>query len=255
MTIVLLMTFLMSADNSKIITIRNYQDPTAASSEQYIGRPWVACFSKDGKLFLLDRDRTTVLVWDKEGKFLRAIGKKGSGPGELNTPNTIAVTDTELWVWETVQKVSIFSHDGTFKKALSTSGINPRLFAVEDSLVVTGEMRTDREGLSYSFNKVSLMGKKSGTIKSFKTEGFLTNYEGGNQVAVKAFAPDIDLARDENGNLYGGMSETSTLYLLKDGEISKEIQFTIPTSEPQTDDIELVNTMSFLSQKEAAAIP
>jgi hypothetical protein len=43
-----------------------------------------------GNIFVLDYKESHVKVFDKTGKYLRTIGRKGQGPGELDTPQDIA---------------------------------------------------------------------------------------------------------------------------------------------------------------------
>lgn len=46
----------------------------------------------DGRVYVLDPSQARVVVFDAEGAFLRALGGRGEGPGELSSPNSLAVS-------------------------------------------------------------------------------------------------------------------------------------------------------------------
>src|SRR5262245_19759035 len=49
-------------------------------------------FDANENLYILDGGNFRVLVFSPTGKFIRQIGKQGSGPGELMLPISMAVT-------------------------------------------------------------------------------------------------------------------------------------------------------------------
>ena len=53
-------------------------------------RGWL---DESGRLYLLGGDpATSVLVFDPDGVFLRRIGRRGSGPGELQDARSLVIT-------------------------------------------------------------------------------------------------------------------------------------------------------------------
>lgn len=79
--------------------------------------------SKDGTAYVLDWKDNKVKVFDVRGKFVRAFGKKGQGPGELNQPQGILITpENEVLVVDGLnQRFAIFSLDGKFLRNISTA--------------------------------------------------------------------------------------------------------------------------------------
>lgn len=66
---------------------------------------------RSGNVYVSDRGATKVWVFDAEGKSQRAIGRKGKGPGEFDSPTGPAIgLDGRLWVRDTRQ-VSRFGLD------------------------------------------------------------------------------------------------------------------------------------------------
>ena len=57
-----------------------------------------------GRIYVLDSGNGRVQVFDSEGGFLRTIGRRGEGPGEFQSPSSIAVAGGRLLVTGTRDK-------------------------------------------------------------------------------------------------------------------------------------------------------
>ena len=70
------------------------------------------------RILIVDKDITqTIYIFDKSGKFIRKINKKGRGPGEYLSLNDVAVdvSNKRLIVHDDMaQKISIFTYEGEF---------------------------------------------------------------------------------------------------------------------------------------------
>ena len=75
-------------------------------------------FDARDNLYVLDGGNQRVLVFNPAGKFIRKIGKKGAGPGELISPVGLALTkDGYVAVTDLGRPgVSLFKTDGSFVK-------------------------------------------------------------------------------------------------------------------------------------------
>lgn len=73
-------------------------------------------FDADDNLYVLDGGRGRVLVFGPDGAFVRQIGKKGQGPGELAAPLQVAVTREGLVVVSDLGRrgFAVFGRDGTY---------------------------------------------------------------------------------------------------------------------------------------------
>lgn len=73
-------------------------------------------FDAQDNLYVLDANNHRVLVFDPNGKFLRKIGKKGEGPGELIAPIAMTIASDGNIVINDLgrQAYSIFRTNGTF---------------------------------------------------------------------------------------------------------------------------------------------
>jgi len=66
--------------------------PAGTEPEPYIfSRPTDVAWDAAGNIFVSDGyGNSRVVKYDKDGRFLKAVGTKGSAPGQLNLPHTIA---------------------------------------------------------------------------------------------------------------------------------------------------------------------
>jgi hypothetical protein len=71
-----------------------------------------------GTIYVVDMKASQIKVFDKTGQFVRAIGKKGDGPGEFSIPFGINITpNSEILVEDMAnRRLSYFSLDGEFIK-------------------------------------------------------------------------------------------------------------------------------------------
>jgi hypothetical protein len=89
-------------------------------------RLWYLVVDEEENIYAMDQGESHIKVFDKNGTLLRAIGKKGEGPGELAQPNEIFVTGgNQLVVDDYIRNLTYYSLDGKFIKAQSTAKIFP----------------------------------------------------------------------------------------------------------------------------------
>lgn len=98
------------------LTIGLGDDPDQSFSE-------VTAFVVDdgGTIYALDFKDRKVKVFDSSGTFLRLIGKKGQGPGEVDTPSGIILTPEKNLAIEdaTTKRLACFTREGEFIENVS----------------------------------------------------------------------------------------------------------------------------------------
>jgi hypothetical protein len=62
------------------------------ASHEILSNIQAAAFDRDNNLYLLDAGNFRVLVFDRQGRFVRQIGKQGQGPGEITFATGLAIT-------------------------------------------------------------------------------------------------------------------------------------------------------------------
>ncbi|MFC1530250.1 6-bladed beta-propeller [Gemmatimonadota bacterium] len=82
-------------------------------------RPMNAFFDSEGNLFIADAGQHAILVFDRNGRFLRKIGQEGEGPGEIRMPATSVINrGGELEVEDPANgRRSFFTLDGEFLRS------------------------------------------------------------------------------------------------------------------------------------------
>ncbi|MCX6568526.1 MAG: 6-bladed beta-propeller [Candidatus Aminicenantes bacterium] len=92
-----------------------------AQGEYAFGEIRTFVVDDEGSIYVLDTQSDHIKVFDRSGKYVRTIGRKGQGPGELENPMTLSFNRTagELAVHQSSRRISYFKTDGTFLRHLS----------------------------------------------------------------------------------------------------------------------------------------
>jgi len=74
-----------------------------------------------GNIYILESGETRIQVFDRNGRFLKSLGKKGQGPGEFQSPVFIRVSNNdELYVVDITRRcISVFTRRMEFKKNIT----------------------------------------------------------------------------------------------------------------------------------------
>lgn len=84
-------------------------------------------FDAQENLYVLDRQSNRVMVYDRTGRFLRQISRKGQGPGELISPMQLMIGGDGNVIVSDVGRFgyAVFRPDGTFVRNVTTQGLLP----------------------------------------------------------------------------------------------------------------------------------
>jgi DNA-binding beta-propeller fold protein YncE len=95
--------------------------------------------AENGDIFLADGESssTRVLKFSKSGAFIRMWGTPGTGPGQFNTPHSIAIDARgRLYVADRANnRVQVFDEDGAFVREFTNVGTPWGLFITPDGLL------------------------------------------------------------------------------------------------------------------------
>ncbi len=113
------------ADRPKFSAVMNIGGNAADTNYQF-GAVTAIDIDADGNIYVLDTQAQVVRVFDSQGKFLRTIGRKGSGPGELTAATALFVTagDTLLVADVAAGRLLRFGTDGSPRGAVEMSMSN-----------------------------------------------------------------------------------------------------------------------------------
>jgi len=169
------------------------------------------------RIYVLDTKEAHVKVFDKNGEYIKTVGRKGQGPGEMSLPFSICITSQNEIVVQDLnnRRIMFYSLDGSFINSLSTAKIIIVGFNIDSRGNIIGiisirgpdkqviELQKFNSDLSYlySFGSFSLPSRSS-TFNPFMPElcwavskednvicGYPANYE------FKLFNPEGKVIR------------------------------------------------------------
>ncbi len=129
-------------------------------------KPADVAFDAVGNIYVADGyGNSRVVKFDKDGNFIKAWGKKGSGEGEFDLPHTVAIDSQGLvYVGDREnRRVQIFDADGNFIKQWTHAGSPWYLYITPDQRIYLVDgyasriLKMDREG-----NILGMLGGVSG---------------------------------------------------------------------------------------------
>jgi DNA-binding beta-propeller fold protein YncE len=101
------------------------------ADDKTFNEPTDIAFAHNGDFYVSDGyGNSRVVKFSKEGKYLLAWGKRGTGPGEFNTPHSIQVdSDGTVYVSDRENnRIQIFNSDGKFLRQWTHLGATQGIF-------------------------------------------------------------------------------------------------------------------------------
>lgn len=105
----------LSADGRVLLVLGRRN--TAAEADWLFNQPADIAFGRNGEIYVADGyGNSRVVKFDRTGKFLKAWGAYGSGPGEFNLPHSVAVDARgRVYVGDREnRRIQIFDEDGRY---------------------------------------------------------------------------------------------------------------------------------------------
>jgi hypothetical protein len=114
----------------------------------------------DGIIYVLDAGNYRVQKFDRKGKYLQTIGRRGQGPGEFEKPDDIDVDSNGSLYVKDYMKVHVFNNDGIYQEMFNlNSPLYP--FCILENAIVGKKMMPDLHSLV-------IIDKKESVIKIIK---------------------------------------------------------------------------------------
>jgi sugar lactone lactonase YvrE len=183
----------------------------AGDGPDTFNQPTDVVVAPNGDIFVADGHRDTatskaannrIVKFSKDGKFIEQWGRRGTGPGELQEPHTIAMDSRgRLFVGDRINnRIEIFDQDGRFLDQWKQFGRPSGIYITKDDTIYV----TDSE---------SGPDTGAGEVETFEKGIRIGSAKTGR---VTAFIPDLEWARpehsgaeglgvDSNGNVYGAV--------------------------------------------------
>lgn len=117
------------------------------ADEAVLGRPIALAVDADS-LYIADAMDCAIKVFTKDGRYLKSIGQKGPGPGELSFPSGVSVAGDRIVVADKLNfRIQTFDGEGKPRGAFRVPFAPDRIFVLgEDRLLVTANPTGRRPG-------------------------------------------------------------------------------------------------------------
>jgi len=199
--------FKFSPDGKVLMTLGTAG--VAGESETTFNGPTDVAIAPNGDIFVSDGHvNNRVVKFSKDGKFIKAWGKKGSGPGEFNVPHTLAFDSRgRLFVGDrSNSRIQIFDQDGKFLEEWKQFSRPSGIFITHDIILVADSDSNTATNPGWK------RGIRIGSVKTGKVTAFIPDtgadpdskerwYPGGPVIAVTSGPEGV--AMDAQGNVYG----------------------------------------------------
>jgi DNA-binding beta-propeller fold protein YncE len=159
----------------------------------------------NGDIYIADghgeKTNDRIVKLDKDGKFITAWGKHGAGPGEFNTPHSIALDSTgRVFVADRINsRVQVFDGNGKFIAEWKQFGRPSSVYIdKKDNLYVADNQSNDKTNPGFK------PGIRIGSAKDGKVTAFIP-------LTDPALGAPEELTADEDGNIYASFTDKNLL--------------------------------------------
>ena len=158
----------------------------------------------NGDVFVADghggNSNARIVKFSKDGKFIKAWGKKGSGPGEFETPHSLAMDSSgRLFVADRGNsRIQIFDQDGKLLAEWKQFGRPSGMYIDKNDILYAADTQSDEKT-----NPGYKRGIRIGSVKDGKVTALISD-------------PDPDgtgegVTADAQGNIYGSLTAKQAL--------------------------------------------
>jgi len=172
---------------------------------------------QDGNIFALDLRECCIKVFDRSAKYLRTIGRRGQGPGELGGPffMTLLPAKNEILVHDVGgRRVSVFRLDGDFVRQIPIRGM-------------VGELKADVNGNIYVSETAFGQGTSQDILKKMSPDLGQVLAEIFKHPADESHNPfksrDRWILDEEGGLIYGDARSYEFRYFSPEGTLVRRV--------------------------------
>jgi DNA-binding beta-propeller fold protein YncE len=172
----------------------------AGTTQDTFNAPSDILVAPNGDIFVADghggNTNNRIVKFDKDGKYIKEWGKKGKGPGEFDTPHSLAMDSAgRLFVADrSNNRIQAFDQDGKFLLEWKQFGRPSGLFIDKNDILYVADNSPDELNPPYR------SGIRIGSVKDGKVTSFILE-----SVEVNGLEA---VAADDAGNVYGGYTNT-----------------------------------------------
>jgi len=196
--------FKFSPDGSLLMTLG--KAGVSGSGPDLFDQPTDVLVSPAGNIFVTDSHRNgrnnRVVKFDNAGKYLKEWGMKGSGPGQISEPHTIAMDSRgRLFVGDRENnRIQIFDQDGKLLDIWHQFGRPSGIYITSDDTIYVADSESGPDTGAHELMGIK-KGIRIGSAKDGRVTAFIEDME--STVADHSGAEGVGV--DHKGNVYGGV--------------------------------------------------
>jgi len=173
----------------------------AGAGQDTFNAPSNTLVAPNGDIFVGDGHggdtNARIVKFDKEGKFIKAWGTKGTAPGQFDTPHMLAMDSAgKLYVADRVNnRIQIFDQDGQFLDEWKQFGRPSGVYIDKKDNIYVSDSQSDAKT-----NPGFGQGIRIGTVKDKKVAAYIPE--------TKELGALEGVGADDQGNIYAGYTNT-----------------------------------------------
>jgi len=194
--------FKFSPEGKVLLTLGK---PGGGADPEYFYQPNDVVVAANGDIFVGEGHggaNSRILKFSKEGKFIKSIGKKGTGPGEVDQPHALALDSKgRLVVGDRGNnRIQILDQDGKFISQTTEFGRPSGIWIDKNDVIYVA----DSESGSVNPNRPEWRrGIRVGKLSDGKVTAFIPDPETRNAPDFRGTSAAEGVAVDAAGNVYG----------------------------------------------------
>jgi DNA-binding beta-propeller fold protein YncE len=177
----------------------------AGDATDMFNSPSDVVIAPNGDIFVADghggKTNDRIVKLDKDGHFITTWGKHGSGPGEFNTPHSIALDSTgRVFVADRINsRIQIFDPNGKLLAEWKQFGRPSSVYIGKDDIIYVADSQS-----SDKTNPGFEQGIRIGSAKDGKVMAFIP-------LTDPALGSAEEVAADDQGNIFAGFTDKRLL--------------------------------------------
>jgi len=124
-------------------------------------------------IYVLDFDQCRIQQYDRGGKYVKTIGRKGQGPGEIESPVQMFIDSQDNIYISQQRHLTVFRTDGGFVKNIALRSFLSDFFITRQGAFFALVFQIDEKTRTNAVAEYDAEGNLVKTIASYPDEGFM----------------------------------------------------------------------------------
>ena len=207
--------FKFSPDGKILMSLGKPGQGGGSARTDTFDQPTDIAVARNGDLFIAEGHgpkygNSRIDLFDRHGKFLKTIGERGSGDGQLLEPHAISLDSRgRLFVADRANnRVSIFDRHGKFVAAWKQFGRPSGLWVDQHDMLYVTDSESSPDPKDPAYNPGCAMGIRIGSAKT----GKVTAYIPPPPITDPKAQPPEGIAVDSHGTIYAAAQFLNTIF-------------------------------------------